>query len=203
MRKRSTYVMLALVVVLSMLLSACAPAAAPAPAAPAEPAAGGEVAAAPAGEFDWGMCKGTELKLLLNQHPYQQALVGELPKFEEMTGMKVTYDVVPEQNYFDKVTIDLQAGESSTYDAFMTGAYMIWQYAPAGWMEPLEGYINDPAKTNPDYDFEDILPDLRNSEMWNLQPAGRIWARAPSMRFRGAGKPMPTCIARTSWMQRV
>ena len=84
--------------------------------------------------------------------------------------MKVTYDVFPEQNYFDKVTIDLQAGESSTYDVFMTGAYMIWQYAPAGWMEPLEPFINDPAKTNPDYDFEDILPDLRNSEMWNLEP---------------------------------
>ena len=52
----------------------------------------------------------------------------------------------------------------------MTGAYMIWQYSPAGWMEPLEPYINDPAKTNPDYDFEDILPDLRNSEMWNGEP---------------------------------
>ena len=95
--------------------------------------------------------------------------MGELPKFEELTGIKVTYDVFPEQNYFDKVTIDLQAGDSSTYDVFMTGAYMIWQYAPAGWMEPLEPYINDPAKTNPDYDFEDILADLRNSEMWNLE----------------------------------
>ena len=147
---------------------------------PQRPAEG--AAAAPAGEFNWRAYEGTELKLLLNQHPYQQALVGELPKFEELTGMKVTYDVVPEQNYFDKVTIDLQAGESSTYDAFMTGAYMIWQYAPAGWMEPLEGYINDPAKTNPDYNFEDILPGLRNSEMWNLEPGaanlgqGSQWA---------------------------
>lgn len=121
-------------------------------------------------EFDWRAHEGTSLKLLLNQHPYQQALVGELPKFTELTGIEVTYDVVPEQNYFDKVTIDLSAGQSSTYDVFMTGAYMIWQYAPAGWMEPLEPYINDPAKTNPDYDFEDIFADLRNSEMWNLEP---------------------------------
>lgn len=120
--------------------------------------------------FDWKKFSGTSLKLLLNQHPYQQALVGELPKFEELTGIKVTYDVFPEQNYFDKVTIDLSAGASSTYDVFMTGAYMIWQYAPAKWMEPLEPYINDKTKTNPDYDFEDIFADLRNSEMWNLQP---------------------------------
>lgn len=124
------------------------------------------------GEFNWRQFEGTSLKLLLNQHPYQQALVGELPKFEELTGITVTYDVFPEQNYFDKVTIDLSAGASSTYDVFMTGAYMIWQYAPAGWMEPLEPFINDPAKTNPDYDFEDIFADLRNSEMWNLE-AGR------------------------------
>jgi len=133
-------------------------------------------------EFDWRAFEGTSLKLLLNQHPYQQALVGELAEFEALTGITVTYDVFPEQNYFDKVTIDLSAGDASTYDVFMTGAYMIWQYAPAGWMEPLEPYINDPTKTNPDYDFEDILPDLRNSERWNLEPGranlgqGSQWA---------------------------
>jgi multiple sugar transport system substrate-binding protein len=122
------------------------------------------------GSFDWKSQSGKSLKLLLNQHPYQQALVAELPKFEEMTGIKVTYDVFPEQNYFDKVTIDLSAGQSSTYDVFMTGAYMIWQYAPAGYMEPLEKWIEDPAKTNPDYNFDDLFPDLRNSEKWNLKP---------------------------------
>jgi len=125
---------------------------------------------ATAQDFDWRAHEGESLKVLLNQHPYQQALVGELAKFTELTGIEVTYDVFPEQNYFDKVTIDLSAGDASTYDVFMTGAYMIWQYAPAGWMEPLEPYINDPAKTNPDYDFEDIFADLRNSEMWNLEP---------------------------------
>ncbi|MCC6614961.1 MAG: extracellular solute-binding protein [Anaerolineae bacterium] len=123
-------------------------------------------------EFNWRAYEGTTLHLLLNQHPYQQALVGELDKFTELTGIEVTYDVFPEQNYFDKVTIDLSAGAASTYDVFMTGAYMIWQYAPAGWMEPLEPYINDPSKTNPDYDWEDIFADLRNSEAWNLE-AGR------------------------------
>ncbi len=173
---RSRWLVLSLILILSMVLSACgAPAAAPAGGGEAAaPAEGGEAAAAePSGEFDWGMCQGESLNLLLNQHPYQQALVNELPVFEELTGMTVSYDVFPEQNYFDKVTIDLQAGNAGTYDAFMTGAYMIWQYAPAGWMEPLEGYINDPSKTNPDYNFEDIIPDLRNSEMWNLEPGAQ------------------------------
>lgn len=133
-------------------------------------------------EFDWRAHEGTTLNLLLNQHPYQQALVAELDAFTELTGIEVTYDVFPEQNYFDKVTVDLSAGANSTYDVFMTGAYQIWQYAPAGWMEPLEGYIEDPTKTNPDYDFEDIFQDLRDSERWNLEPGlqnlgqGSQWA---------------------------
>jgi multiple sugar transport system substrate-binding protein len=133
-------------------------------------------------EFDWRAHEGTTLNVLLNQHPYQQAFVAELEEFTALTGIEVTYDVFPEQNYFDKVTLDLSAGNNSTYDVFMTGAYMIWQYAPAGWMEPLEGYINDPSKTNPDYDFEDIFADLRNSERWTLEPGrenlgqGSQWA---------------------------
>ena len=140
-------------------------------------------------EFDWRKYEGTTLRLLLNQHPYQQALVGELDKFTELTGIQTEYDVIPEQNYFDKVTIDLSAGDASTYDVFMTGAYMIWQYAPAGWMEPLEPYINDPAKTNPDYDFEDILPDLRNSEMWNLIPGRENLGVGSQYALRGALRP--------------
>ncbi|MFN8487617.1 MAG: sugar ABC transporter substrate-binding protein [Caldilineaceae bacterium] len=176
------YQVFALLIVLSLLVSACGGAApaAPAPAKPADTTTkavtetktttGTTQTASAGGAFDWKAHKGETLKLLLNQHPYQQALVGELPKFEELTGIKVTYDVFPEQNYFDKVTIDLQAKDASTYDVFMTGAYMIWQYSPAGWMEPLEPYIKDPSKTNPDYNFDDIFPDLRNSEMWNGKP---------------------------------
>jgi multiple sugar transport system substrate-binding protein len=148
-------------------------------------------------DFDWRAHEGESLKLLLNQHPYQQALVGELAKFTELTGIEVTYDVFPEQNYFDKVTIDLSAGDASTYDVFMTGAYMIWQYAPAGWMEPLEPYINDPAKTNPDYDFEDIFADLRNSEMWNLEPGRDNLGAVRSTRSPGVLRPTLSCIAKT------
>ena len=187
--------LLSALLLLSMLVSCAAPAAAPqAPAAQAQPTSAAPVVQAPtvapaapaaattapeaattaapaaaAGNFDWKKYSGTSIKLLLNDHPYEQALVAELPKFTELTGIKVTYDIFPEQNYFDKVTIDLSGGQGG-YDAFMTGAYMIWQYAPAKWMEPLEPYINDPVKTNPDYDFNDILPWLAASERWNLEP---------------------------------
>ncbi len=65
-----------------------------------------------------------------------------------MTGMDVSYDIFPEDVYFDKVTAALSSG-SSEYDAFMTGAYMTWTYGPAGWIADLNEYIKDPAKTQP------------------------------------------------------
>jgi Bacterial extracellular solute-binding protein len=68
--------------------------------------------------------------------------------FKALSGMNVTYDIFPEDVYFDKMTAALSL-KSDQYDAFMTGAYMTWTYGPAGWIEDLNAYINDPAKTNP------------------------------------------------------
>jgi len=76
-------------------------------------------------DFDWMKHKGTGIKLLLNKHPYVDAMIANLESFKEMTGMEVTYDIFPEDVYFDKVTAALSSG-SSEYDAFMTGAYMTW-----------------------------------------------------------------------------
>ena len=90
--------------------------------------------------------------------------------------MEVTYDIFPEDVYFDKVTAALSS-RSSQYDAFMTGAYQTWQYGPAGWLVDLNEYIKDPAKTEPEIQL-------------GRRPAGparvdRLVGRAG----RGAGRP--------------
>ena len=90
-----------------------------------------------------------------------------------MTGMDVNYDVFPEDVYFDKVTAALSSG-SEQYDAFMTGAYMTWQYGPAGWIVDLNEYIKDPAKTNPNYNWDDVLPNLRASTSWSGVPGAAL-----------------------------
>ena len=60
-----------------------------------------------AADFDWKKHKGTKLKLLLNKHPYADAMIADLDNFKELTGMEVAYDVFPEDVYFDKVTAAL------------------------------------------------------------------------------------------------
>jgi multiple sugar transport system substrate-binding protein len=126
-----------------------------------------------AADFDWQKFKGTKLKLLLNKHPYADAMIADLENFKTLTGMDVTYDIFPEDVYFDKVTAALSSS-SSEYDAFMTGAYMTWTYGPAGWVDDLNEYIKDPAKTNPNYNWEDVLPGLRASTSWNGVPGGEL-----------------------------
>lgn len=118
------------------------------------------------GEFDWKRYDGETIKLLLNQHPYTDGMLKELAKFESKTGIKVEYDIFPEEEYFNKVTIALSSG-STEYDVFMTGAYMIWQYMPPGWMEDLTPFIENPSLTNPDYDFDDIIDGIAAGCRWD------------------------------------
>ncbi len=124
-------------------------------------------------EIDWQAHSGTGLKLLLNQHPYADAMIANIDTFKGLTGMEVTYDVFPEDVYFDKVTAALSS-RSSEYDAFMTGAYMTWTYGPAGWVTDLNEWIQDPAKTAASYNWQDVLPGLRASTAWNGVPGGAL-----------------------------
>ncbi|MEO1102469.1 MAG: extracellular solute-binding protein, partial [Pseudomonadota bacterium] len=126
-----------------------------------------------AADFDWKKHSGTGIKLLLNKHPYTDAMIANLDNFKELSGMDVQYDVFPEDVYFDKVTAAL-ASRSSEYDAFMTGAYMTWTYGPAGWIPDLNEWINDPEKTNPNYAWDDMLPGVRASCAWNGVPGGEL-----------------------------
>ncbi len=109
--------------------------------------------------FDWQKHSGTSIKLLLNKHPYTDALLAHLGEFTDKTGIAVTYDVFPEDEYFDKVTISLSS-KSPEYSIFMTGAYQVWQYAPPGYMEDLRPYMESKEKTGPEWDQADIYENL-------------------------------------------
>ncbi len=122
-----------------------------------------------AANFDWQKYKGKAIHLLLNKHPYTDALTMQIENFKTLTGLAVTWDIFPEDVYFDKVTTALSS-KSSGYDAFMTGAYQTWQYGPAGWLVDLNEFIKDPAATAPDWNVGDILPGLLHSDAWSGVP---------------------------------
>ncbi len=126
-----------------------------------------------AADFDWKKHSGKSLKLLLNKHPYTDAMIANLDNFKKLTGMNVAYDIFPEDVYFDKVTAALSS-RSTEYDAFMTGAYMTWTYGPAGWIVDHNEWISDAAKTNPHYNWADMIEGVRKSCAWNGRPGGEL-----------------------------
>ena len=126
-----------------------------------------------AADFDWKQHSGKGLKLLLNKHPYTDAMLANLENFQSLTDMEVTYDIFPEDVYFDKVTAALSS-RSSEYDAFMTGAYMTWTYGPAGWVVDHNEWLEDDSKTNPRYNWSDMLEGVRKSCAWNGVPGGEL-----------------------------
>lgn len=126
-----------------------------------------------AADFDWKQHSGKTVKLLLNKHPYADAMIANLENFKSLTGMNIEYDIFPEDVYFDKVTAALSSG-SSEYDVFMTGAYMTWTYGPAGWVEDLNPWIQDPTKTNPNYNWDDMLEGVRASCAWSGKPGEEV-----------------------------
>lgn len=131
-------------------------------------------------EFDWRAYEGTELNILFSEHTYADAVEAKLSDFEEKTGIKVSFATMPESNYYDKLNVELSS-HSGNPDVFMTGAYQSWEYATAGYMEPLENYINDPKLTSAEYKYDDFIPSVVNALKWDCVPGhavgtGSQWA---------------------------
>ncbi len=148
-----------LVLVLGLLAGCAAP---PVPAAPAADS-GGEAAAAPEG-FDWRAYEGEEIRFLANKHPWTDAIEEYLPQFEEETGIKVNLEVLPEDQFRQKVLVELTTG-AGTVDVFMSMPPQEGlKFHSAGWYEPLQGYIDNPNLTSPDYDAADFLAGVMGAE---------------------------------------
>lgn len=116
-----------------------------------------------------GKTSGEEINLLLVSHTFVDALKPLIPEFEKETGIKVKYEVLAEGPAFEKLLADLSSN-TGIYDVFMTSPINNWQYISGGWIEPLDEYIADKAKTPESWDFDDFVPGIVNSGRWTGEP---------------------------------
>ena len=159
-----------------MLLAGCASSAEEAGDAGATPGAdlrSGET-------YDLRAYSGSTIKMLLVEHPFVASLKPLLPEFEAQTGIKVDLEVLNESQAFDKLQADLSAG-SGNYDVFMTDPLHNWQYSAAEWLEPLDGYIGNPAITASEYAVNDFVPGIFSAGRWTREALkglgeGDLWA---------------------------
>lgn len=120
-----------------------------------------------ADEFDWRKYEGAEITWAYDIHPYADAVVAHLDEFEEMTGIKVTPELYPDDTYWGKLNIQLSTG-SPDWDVVGTGIQPAWDVTPAGQLAPLKGLLADPSMTNPDYDYDDFFPALTRAWTWDI-----------------------------------
>jgi multiple sugar transport system substrate-binding protein len=143
----------------------------------------GMVSAATAG-VDWMQSKGTEIRFLMNKHPFTTFIEPKVAEFEKMTGIKVTMEVFPEDQFRNKRMIELNAGGSVDGYMIMPGQAKL-HYWKAGWLKPLEGYINDPNLTAADWDLKDFFAGpMKGSSIEGHQIGIPILAEASLLSYR-------------------
>ncbi len=125
---------------------------------------GAMAAVGDAAQFNWQQFKGTQLRVMLNKHPWQIAIEPHLKDFEALTGMKLVVEVYPEDQFRAKTSVELQSG-SGSIDVFMTmPSQEGLKYLRAGWYQPVDEYLKDASLTSPDYNWNDFM-DVGRSAM--------------------------------------
>jgi len=104
--------------------------------------------------FDWKQFEGTEIRVLGPTHDFLIVVVdGLLPGFEALTGITVNVEHYPEDQSRDKQQVELLAGNKDLDVLFYQPGRVGQIWNEAGWVEPLDEWVSDPLLTNPDYDY--------------------------------------------------
>ena len=112
---------------------------------------------ASAQEFDWRRFEGSEIRFLMNRHPFTDFLEPQVEEFEELTGIDVTLEVFPEDQFRQRRLLEVSSG-AATLDGYMIMPGQVGaQYLGADWVYPLDDFVDDPSLTMPELDLEDFF----------------------------------------------
>lgn len=146
MRKRTWFILVAALLVLTQVLAACAPAATPAPAEPtkapeAKPTQPPAEAAKPVVVAVWS-------------GPEHENLVKVAAEYSKLTGKEVIVEEVAREAYFDKLnTVTANCGKD--YDVMYVMSDFIPAYVAANGLKDLNTFFEDKSVVSPDFNLED------------------------------------------------
>jgi len=114
-------------------------------------------------DIDWKAASGTTVSAAVIPATYFANLLGLIPQFEELTGIKVESEEVPPQKIRELVVRDLATG-TGRYHTHAADPMYYPLYEANGWLTPLETFLEDQQLCNPEwYDVDDIIPIWRES----------------------------------------
>jgi multiple sugar transport system substrate-binding protein len=106
--------------------------------------------------FNWKAYEGTDINVIVNKHPWVDIVQPKISEFEELTGIDVSLDVYPEDQFRTKRTVEMVSG-TSVIDVFMMmPGNSLAQYHTNGWVEPLNRFFEDENLLWPEYEMDDF-----------------------------------------------
>ncbi|KAA0971141.1 sugar ABC transporter substrate-binding protein [Aureimonas fodinaquatilis] len=102
--------------------------------------------------------KGSELSVIFLDRPGYRAIIDLLPQFEEATGIKVNYEIVPYENSRERQVLNF----TSNGDLTIALVDLVWigEFAENGWIVPVENFTSDAEITDPNLNLEGFFPLL-------------------------------------------
>jgi multiple sugar transport system substrate-binding protein len=131
----------------------------------------GQLAAHAQGAFDWKKYKGEKIEVFLVKSPRGDLLTKYHKEFEDMTGITVGSEMIPEQQQRQKAVIEFNSGKPS-FDVIAISYHVQKRlFGKNKWMEDVRPMVADKSITDPNLDFADFAKSGLN---WATQPDGRV-----------------------------
>jgi multiple sugar transport system substrate-binding protein len=123
------------------------------------------------GAFDWKKFKGQKIEVLLVKSPRGDLLTKYHKEFEDLTGIEVGSEMIPEQQQRQKAVIEFNSGNPSFDVIALSYHVQKRQFAKNNWLTDLRPFINDKAMAAPDLDFADFAKGGLN---YAVESDGRV-----------------------------
>ena len=121
--------------------------------------------------FDWKKFKGEKIEVFLVKSPRGDLLTKYHKEFEDMTGITVGSEMIPEQQQRQKAVIEFNSGKPS-FDVIAISYHVQKRlFGKNKWMEDVRPLVADKSITDPNLDFADFA---KSGLAWATQPDGRI-----------------------------
>ena len=121
--------------------------------------------------FDWKKFKGEKIEIFLVKSPRGDILTKYHKEFEDLTGITVGSEMVPEQQQRQKAVIEFNSGNPSFDVIAISYHVQKRQFAKNNWLADLRPMMNDKALTDPNLDFNDFAKGGLN---YAVEPDGRV-----------------------------
>ena len=108
--------------------------------------------------IDWKAFAGQKIEVTLVKSPRADIIEKALPEFEALTGIKVGFEQIPEQQARQKQVIELTSGNPS-FDVIHESFHVQKRlFEKSGWVADLSDLVKNPALTAPETSESDFSP---------------------------------------------